>query len=314
MKTVFLNIGRMNYDQKLNLDIFPEDVIYYKESKQEEIIERVKGCEVVMSKELPLPAALIEQFPDEVRMICEAGTGYNNIDLAACRRKGIIVCNTPAYSTQRVAHTAIMLLLNLSSSMKKQLRMMQEGDYTNFYQHMVVDHTEVNGKILGIIGAGNIGKAVIRIAKAMDMKILVYTRTPRMDEEGITYVSFEELLEHSDYVSLHCPLNDTTYHMMNQKAFQLMKKTAFLINTSRGALVDEEALLDALRNHELAGAGLDVQEIEPLPVDHPFYTMDEVMLTPHMGWRGLETRQRLIELVAANIEAYAKGSPINVLV
>lgn len=314
MKTVFLNIGRMNYDQKLNLDIFPEDVIYYKESKQEEIIERVKGCEVVVSKELPLPAALIEQFPDEVRMICEAGTGYNNIDLAACRRKGIIVCNTPAYSTQRVAHTAIMLLLNLSSSMKKQMRMMQEGDYTNFYQHMVVDHTEVNGKTLGIIGAGNIGKAVIRIAKAMDMKILVYTRTPRMDEEGITYVSFEELLECSDYVSLHCPLNDTTYHMMNQKAFQLMKKSAFLINTSRGALIDEEALLDALRNHELAGAGLDVQEIEPLPVDHPFYTMDEVMLTPHMGWRGLETRQRLIELVAANIEAYAKGSPINVLV
>lgn len=314
MKTVFLNIGRMNYDQKLNLDIFPEDVIYYKESKQEEIIERVKGCEVVVSKELPLPASLIEQFPDEVRMICEAGTGYNNIDLAACRRKGIIVCNTPAYSTQRVAHTAIMLLLNLSSSMKKQLRMMQEGDYTNFYQHMVVDHTEVNGKTLGIIGAGNIGKAVIRIAKAMDMKILVYTRTPRMDEEGITYVSFEELLERSDYVSLHCPLNDTTYHMMNQKAFQLMKKTAFLINTSRGALVDEEALLDALRNHELAGAGLDVQEIEPLPVHHPFYTMDEVMLTPHMGWRGLETRQRLVELVAANIEAYAKGSPINVLV
>lgn len=314
MKTVFLNIERINYDQKMDLSIFAEDVTYYADSKEDEIIERVKGNTIVVSKELPLQGTLIDQFPDEVRMICEAGTGYNNIDLDACRRKGIMVCNTPAYSTHRVAHTAIMLMMNLSSSMQKQLRMLYQGDHSNFTHHMSVDHVELNGKTLGIIGAGNIGMQVKRIALAMDMRILIYTRTPKEAEEGVCYVSKEELLKESDFVSLHCPLSDATYHMIDAEALALMKKSAYLINTSRGALIDEEALIRALQNHDIAGAGLDVQEQEPMREDHPFYTMEEVIITPHMGWRGLETRQRLLQLVAGNITAFEEGQPIHVVV
>lgn len=266
-----------------------------------------------MTKELPVPAELIAQFPDSVKLICEAGTGYNNIDLAAARARGITVCNIPAYSSQRVAHTAIMLLLCLSSSMGAQIRMLERGDRSNFTRCLGLDHVEVNGKTIGLIGAGNIGRGVMKIALALDMEVLVYSRTPRDYGPGVTCVSLEELLSRSDYVSLHCPLTDATRHLINKDTLSLMKPTAFLINTSRGALVDEAALIDALKAGTIAGAGLDVQETEPPAADNPLYTMENVILTPHMGWKGLETRQRLISLLAGNIAAYLEGSPINVV-
>ena len=171
----------------------------------------------------------------------------HNIDLAAARARGITVCNIPAYSSQRVAHTAIMLLLCLSSSMGSQIRMLERGDRSNFTRCLGLDHVEVNGKTIGLIGAGNIGRAVMKIALALDMEVLVYSRTPRDYGPGVTCVSLEELLRRSDYVSLHCPLTDATRHLINRDTLSLMKPTAFLINTSRGALVDEAALIDALK-------------------------------------------------------------------
>jgi len=248
-----------------------------------------------------------------VKLICEAGTGYNNIDLAAAKAKGITVCNIPAYSTQRVAHTAIMLILNLSSSMQQQQAMLTRNDRSNFTKHLQVNHVEVNGKTLGVIGAGNIGREVIKIAQALGMKILVYTRTPRADEGNIQYTCLEELLRQSDYVSLHCPLSPQTRHLINTDTLALMKPTAFLINTSRGALVDESALIAALRDKRIAGAGLDVQETEPPVPDNPLYDMEQVILTPHMGWKGLETRQRLVSILADNIRGFVSGHPINVV-
>ena len=176
----------------------------------------------------------------------------------------------------------------------------------------MVDHIELNDKTIGIIGEGNIGKEVIKIAQVLDMKVLVYTRTPK-DSQGVTYVSLEDLLKQSDVVSLHCPLTTETKHLINTNTLRLMKPTAFLINTSRGALVDEEALIMALEADVIAGAGLDVQEIEPPREDHPFYNMDRVVLTPHMGWRGLETRQRLLRLVGETIQAFMEGKAIHVV-
>ena len=190
-KICILNMNRMNYDHQLDISCIKGDIVLYEESRQDEILSRIQGCEIIVTKELRLPYEIIEQFPDSVKLICEAGTGYNNIDLDACRKKNIMVCNTPAYSTKRVAHTAIMLLLNLSSSMRLQLQMLSEKDHRNFTEHMMVRHQEVNGKTLGIIGYGNIGCEVIRIAKALDMRILVYTRTPRKDQEGVCFVSRE---------------------------------------------------------------------------------------------------------------------------
>lgn len=312
-KTVVLNAAKMNYDGNLDFTILSDDVTVYDDTTSEQLLERIQDACVVVTKEMPVSGDLIRQFPDSVKIICEAGTGYNNLDLAAAREKGIIVCNVPSYSSERVAHTAIMMILNLSSTMQTQMKMLAKGDHSNFTKHLQVPHVEVNGKTLGIIGAGNIGRSVIKIAKALDMDILVYTRTPREDEDGIHYVDLETMLKNSDYVSLHCPLTPQTRHIINKETLSMMKPSAFLVNTSRGALVDEPALIDALQNGVIAGAALDVQETEPPAEDNPLYTMDNVILTPHMGWKGLETRQRLVSILDGNIKAFFAGNPRNVV-
>ena len=166
---------------------------------------------------------------------------------------------------------------------------------------------------IGIVGYGNIGRQVIKVGQALDMKVLCYTRTPRPDQENLSFVSLETLLKESDYVSLHCPLNDKTRHLINEETLALMKPSAFLINTSRGALIDEPALISALQAGKIAGAGLDVQETEPPAADNPLYTMDNVIITPHMGWKGLETRQRLVGVIADDIRGFFEGKPVNVV-
>lgn len=312
-KTVVLNAARMNYDGKLDFSGLSSDVVVYDVTEEDQILERIQGADIVVTKEMPVSGEIISQFPDSVKLICEAGTGYNNLDLSAAEAKGIAICNVPAYSTQRVAQTAIMLLLNLSSTMQVQQAMLARGDRSNFTKYLQVDHVEVNGKTLGVIGAGTIGQEVIKIARAMDMNILAYRRHPGQDEEGIRYVSLEEVLKNSDYISLHCPLTPETHHMINKDTIAMMKKTAFIINTGRGALIDEAALITALQNGDIAGAALDVQETEPPVEDNPLYDMPNVILTPHMGWKGLETRQRLVSILAANIQGYLNGTPQNVV-
>ena len=312
-KTVVLNAKKMNFDGKLDFSILSSEVVVYDDTTPEELLERIQDADVIVTKEMPVSGKLIRQFPDSVKLICEAGTGYNNLDLAAAKEKGIMVCNIPAYSTQRVAQTAIMLILNLSSAMQVQMAMLAKGNHDNFTKNLQVPHVELNDKTLGIIGAGHIGREVIRIAKAMDMKILVYTRTPKEDGDGIRYVDLETLLRNSDYVSLHCPLTPQTRHMINKDTLAMMKPEAFLINTSRGALIDEPALIEALQNGVIAGAGLDVQEVEPPAEDNPLYTMSNVLLTPHMGWKGLETRKRLVSILAGNIKAWEDKKPVNVV-
>lgn len=312
-RTVVLNAARMNYDHRLDFSSLSPHVTVYDETPEEALLERIKNAGILVTKEMPISSEQISRFPDSIRLICEAGTGYNNIALDAAAQKGISVCNVPAYSTQRVAHTAIMLMLNLSSNMQRQLRMLANGDRRNFVEHLMVPHVELNGKTLGIIGAGNIGKAVIKIALAMEMDVLVYSRTPRADEPHIKYVSLEALLKNSDYISLHCPLTPQTRHIINEKTLALMKPSAYLINTARGALIDEGALIRALQDGVIAGAGLDVQETEPPAEDNPLYVMENVIITPHMGWKGEETRQRLISIVADNIRHFLDGDPINLV-
>ena len=312
-KCVVLNAKKMNFDGKLDFSVLSSDVTVYDDTTEQQLSERIQGADIIVTKEMPVSAEMIQKFPESVKLICEAGTGYNNINLEATRKKGITVCNIPAYSTERVAHTAIMMILNLSSAMQVQMKMLACGNHDNFTRNLQVPHVEVNGKTLGVIGAGHIGRKVIQIAQALDMNILVYTRTPREDEKGIHYVSLEELLKNSDYVSMHCPLTESTKHMINKESLSLMKPSAFIINTSRGALIDETALIEALENGTIAGAGLDVQETEPPEENSPLYTMDQVLLTPHMGWKGLETRQRLVSILADNIKKFMEEDPINVV-
>ena len=312
-RVVVVNAGKMNYDHALDFSILSNDVQVYDNSTNEELIERIQGARVVVTKELPVNAELLSQFPDTVKLIVEAGTGYNNIDLNAAKERGITVCNIPAYSTERVAHTVIMMILNFASTMQKQIGMLAKGDRSNFTKYLQVSHTEVNGKTLGVVGAGHIGMEVIKVAKALGMNILVHTRTPKADGEGIRYVSLDELLENSDYITLHCPLNEQTKYMINKEAISKMKTSAVIVNTGRGPLINEADLCEALAAKRIAGAGLDVQEVEPPAEDSPLYTLDNVIITPHMGWKGLETRQRLVGIIRDNVQAFFKGEPINVV-
>ena len=312
-RVVVVNASKMNYDHALDFSVLSSDVQVYDDSTNEELIERIQGARVVVTKELPVGADLLSQFPDTVKLIVEAGTGYNNIDLNAAKERGITVCNIPAYSTERVAHTVIMMILNFASTMQKQIGMLAKGDRSNFTKYLQVSHTEVNGKTLGVVGAGHIGMEVIKVAKALGMNILVHTRTPKADGDGIRYVSLDELLENSDYITLHCPLNDQTKHIINKEAIGKMKPSAVIVNTGRGPLINEADLCEALAAKRIAGAGLDVQEVEPPAEDSPLYTLDNVIITPHMGWKGLETRQRLVGIIRDNVQAFFKGEPINVV-
>ena len=312
-RVVVVNAGKMNYDHALDFSVLSSDVQVYDNSTNEELIERIQGARVVVTKELPVNAELLSQFPDTVKLIVEAGTGYNNIDLNAAKERGITVCNIPAYSTERVAHTVIMMILNFASTMQQQIGMLAKGDRSNFTKYLQVSHTEVNGKTLGVVGAGHIGMEVIKVAKALGMNILIYTRTPKADGDGIRYVSLDELLENSDYITLHCPLNDQTKYMINKETIAKMKPNAVIVNTGRGPLINEADLCEALAAKRIAGAGLDVQEVEPPAEDSPLYALDSVIITPHMGWKGLETRQRLVGIIRDNVQAFFKGEPINVV-
>ena len=258
-RVVVVNASKMNYDHALDFSILSNDVQVYDNSTNTELIERIQGARVVVTKEISVTAELLSQFPDTVKLIVEAGTGYNNINLDAAKKKGITVCNIPAYSTERVAHTVIMMILNFASTMQQQIGMLAKGNRSNFTKYLQVSHTEVNGKTLGVVGAGHIGMEVIKVAKALGMNILVHTRTPKADGDGI------------------------------------------------------RDICEALAAKRIVGAGLDVQEVEPPAEDSPLYTLDNVIITPHMGWKGLETRQRLVGIIRDNIQAFLKGEPINVV-
>ena len=206
-----------------------------------------------------------------------------------------------------------MFILNLASSMGAQIRSLAKGDRSNFTDYLAVPHLEVNGKTLGVIGYGHTGKEVIKVGQALGMKVICHTHTARPDQGGVHFVDLDTLLKESDFVSLNCPLNDSTKHMINQDSLGLMKKSAFIVNTGRGGLIDEKALIKALQEGTIAGAGLDVQESEPPAQDNPLYDMPNVILTPHMGWKGLETRQRLVSIIADDVKGFFEGKPVNVV-
>lgn len=313
---VFLNSSKINFDNKLDFSKMDDlgKVTKYEDSSTDEILERVKDQEIVITKEMIIGRDLIEKFPSSVKLICEAGTGYNNIDIEAAKEKGIYVANVPGYSSEAVAQLVITFILNLTSSLSEQQRMIENKNYDNFTKYLQVPHFEIQNKTLGVIGAGTIGQQVIKVAKALGMNILVYSRTQKdLGDSTIKFVSLEELLKKCDFVTLHCPLTIDTKHLINKSKLELMKPGACIINTARGAIINEIDLIEALKNKTIAGAALDVQEQEPPELNNPLFNMKNVILTPHIGWRCLESRQRLINLLAENAEAFIKGNPINIV-
>lgn len=316
MKTVFLNAAKLDFDSKLDFSPLREltTLTNYDASSNDEILERVQGQDIIITKEMPVGRDVISQFPPSVKLICEAGTGYNNIDIVAAKEKNIAVCNIPSYSTEAVAQLAITFVLNLSASLPQQQLMLERKNFDNFTKFLQVPHFEVQGKTLGVIGAGAIGRHAIKIALVLGMKVLVYDPFPKpWDDENVKFASVEEVLKQSDFITLHCPLMADTKHIINKDRLKLMKPTAYIVNTSRGPLINEADLIEALNNKTIAGAALDVQDPEPPALDNPLFSMDNVIMTPHIGWRRYESRQRLINLMADNIKAFLQGQPINVV-
>ena len=316
MKTVFLNATKLDFDQKLDFSSVQAltELTNYDDTSNEQILERVQGQTVVITKEMTVGKDVISRFPDSVKLICEAGTVYNNIDIIAAREKGISVCNIPSYSTVAVAQLAMTFVLNLSASLPQQQSMLGRKDFSNFTKFLQVPHCDVAGTTLGVIGAGAIGRESIKIGVALGMNVLVYDPFPKEWTEGnVKNASLEEVLRQSDFITLHCPLMDSTRQIINKERIALMKPTAYIVNTSRGALIKEDDLIEALQQGRLAGAALDVQDPEPPALDNPLFAMDNVIMTPHIGWRRYESRQRLVDLVAENIKAFIDGKTVNVV-
>lgn len=288
------------------------EVEYYDILSKEEIIKVAAGADAIICNKAVIDAEIMAKTG--VKFVGLFATGYNNIDTEYAHKNGVTVCNVPGYSTDSVAQLTFSLLLELASSTYKYVESTARGDWRKSKQFSYFSYplTEIAGKTLGIYGLGTIGIAVAKIALAFNMRVIAYTRTPKCIE-GVENVSAEELFRQSDFLTLHCPLNNETKLIVNERTLSLMKPTAYLINTSRGGTIDEKALCDALNRGVIRGAALDVLTIEPMSDDCPLIEAKNCIFTPHIAWASLEARTRLITKVCENLEAFKQGKPINVV-
>ena len=287
----------------------------YEFSKPEQVVERAKGCDILITNKTVLGRDVLSQL-DKLKFIALLSTGYNVVDIEYAKERGIPVSNIPSYSTNAVAQMTFALLLELCSKVGIHNNAVHSGEWSKCrdFCFWLEPLTELAGKTFGIIGYGKIGKAVLNIARAFGMKLAAYTPHPPLnDESDIEFMSLSELLESSDVISLHCPLTPKTEKMANYDLFKKMKKTAYFINTSRGAAVDEDALRKALDKGEIAGAGIDVLCVEPPKSDNPLLGCKKCVITPHIAWAAFETRERLMGICKENIASFLCGKPQNVV-
>lgn len=277
------------------------------------VLERCQHAEFVVSNKVILNESTLSQCP-QLKLVLVAATGTNNVDIEACKRLGIAVCNVPAYGPETVAQHTWALILALSTQLLNYARDSRNGQWSQSSFFCLLNHpiTELSGKTLGIIGYGEIGKAVGRIAHAFGMQVNICQRSDSK-QQNPNRQDFNTLLAQSDIISLHCPLTPTTQHLIDAKALSRMKPSAFLINCSRGGLVDESALFQALQGGVIAGAGLDGLSQEPPPSDHILLQADlaNLIITPHSAWASQEARQRLINILADNIKQFRLGQSFN---
>ena len=288
------------------------DVEYYDLLTKPEIIKALDGADAVIVNKAVIDKEIMDAT--SLGFIGLFATGYNNIDTEYAKQKGIVVCNVPGYSTSSVTQMTFSLMLDLASSTSKYSASVAGGDWKRSAQFSYLTYPicELAGKTLGIYGLGAIGISVARVALAFGMKVIAYTRTPKQ-VEGVELVSEKQLFSQSDFVSFHCPLNKDSERVLNRETIELMKPTAFVINTARGGVIDEQALADALRSRRIAGAGLDVLTSEPMAADCPLADIENCIITPHIAWAAYESRVRLIDIVVDNLRAFAAGTPINVV-
>jgi glycerate dehydrogenase len=288
----------------------------YDRTPYEQIAARCAGAAIVLTNKTPLDEAILNQLPD-LKYIGVLATGYNIVDTAVCKQKGIVVSNVPGYGTGSVAQFVFALLLELCLHVQKHSDAVLDGKWARSKDFCFWDYPliELAGKTLGIIGFGTIGQKVADIAAAFDMNVVATGRrqTNQSHRENFKWVGLDELLHQSDMVSIHCPLTAETQGLINTDSLQKMKPTAFLINTSRGPIVNDADLADALNNDIIAGAGIDVLSKEPPSTDSPLFKAKNIIITPHIAWAAKEARARLMDTVVSNLQAFAAGQSVNVV-
>jgi glycerate dehydrogenase len=284
----------------------------YDYTLSDDVVERIDGANVIISNKVMLDEKALRSVPD-LKLVCIAATGTNNVDLEAAKALSIPVCNVRGYATPTVSQHALALILALSTRLIDYHEAVRSGRWQQARQFCLLDYPirELAGKTLGIVGYGELGKGVARLGKALGMKLLIAQRPGGSAQPG--RVPLDELLRQVDVLSLHCPLTSETRNLIGAREFALMKRDAILINTARGGIVDEQALADALRQGRIGGAGIDVLTVEPPAKGNVLLDPDipNLIVTPHSAWASRETRQRLVDELATNIRAFLKGSVRN---
>ena len=287
----------------------------YKYTYASEVVPRLKDSDIAIINKVKMTDEVIKSLP-KLKLICVTATGYDNISLSACKERGVALCNVKGYSTHSVAQVTMSLVLSLMTHLDEYCDSVKNGEYQNsgIENRLTPVFHELYGKTFGIVGLGNIGRQVARIAEAFGCNVLCFKRTP---DPNYCCVDLETLLKNSDIVTLHLPLNDQTEKIIGKKELSLMKPNAILVNVSRGAVTDEKAVAEALKNHTIGGFATDVYSVEPMENISPLNEIkdfENVLLTPHMAWGAYESRIRCINEIAENIAAYIKNERRNRIV
>ncbi len=287
------------------------EVVTYNLSSYEEIPKRIKDADAVICNKTLLNEGSLKDAKS-LKYIGLFATGYNNIDIEYCKKRNITVCNAGSYSTKAVAQHTFALILEHYSNVGKYNEFCLGGGWqtAETFSPFVFPLNELNGKTIGIVGFGAIGQEVAKIALAFSMNVLVFNRSKK-DFDNVTFIDFDTLLKNSDIVTVHCPLNAESENMFNKDAFSKMKQGAFFINTARGGVMVEDDLIETLESEHLSGAGIDVLTIEPMKKDSKLPKAKNLLITPHIAWAPVETRERLIGIVCDNIKNFINGTPTN---
>ncbi len=312
-----LNPGDLSWKELEKIcDLTVYDRTAYDVSGSEDIIQRIGDAEIVFTNKTPLPAEVLQAAP-RLKFIGVLATGYNIVDAATANNLGIVVTNIPSYGTSAVSQMAIALLLEICHHVGAHDAAVKRGEWENnpdwcFWKYPLI---ELDGKTMGIIGLGRIGQATAKIAQAMGMRVLAYSRSQNSELESSTlkYVELDRLFAESDVICLHCPLFDSTKGLINKNNIEKMKTGVIIINNSRGQLVVEEDLANALNSGKVGGAALDVVSTEPIKADNPLLKAKNCLITPHISWAPLESRQRLMDIATENLRQFLAGTPINVV-
>ncbi|OTG67115.1 2-hydroxyacid dehydrogenase [Acinetobacter silvestris] len=313
MKAVFLDYQSLDKDDLdfSQLKAVFDDLVLYPSTSSEQVLERIQAVDVVITNKVVLDAEIIQQCPN-LKLILISATGTNNVDLKQAQQQGIVVSNCQGYGTSAVAQHTLSLMLALANSLLQYDRAVKQGQWNKSSSFCLLDFpiVELSGKTLGILGYGELGKAVAKLAEAFGMKVLVGALPHRPIDS--TRTPFTELLSQVDFLSLHCPLTDATRDLIAAKEFAVMKKTAFLVNCARGGIVNEQALADALRQGQIAGAATDVLSVEPPKQGNVLLSDDipNLIITPHSAWGSVEARQRMLNQLVENMQAFQQGQPI----